>query len=208
MTLFNLNYKVGEDYYLPCNSQSLEVVDESGEGFQDYVYPDAAIDETELEEGATSLHISLTGDERLFQAAKEGKTEISISVAQYPDGDKFDFESENQIPLLQYREVEEAFSGMEVSFPNTPLKEGYRVRAVVYWGQNAEIYLPKGNDYEDMFHMPDDSVLVTGAPRVEFDGEMKTTDTTWNLNIRGTIPEGAMILVKQYPTETDFLCNY
>lgn len=198
----NLNVKVGEDYYLPCNSQSLEVVDESGEGFQDYVYPDAAIDETELEEGATSLHISLTGDERLFQAAKEGKTEISISVAQYPDGDKFDFESENQIPLLQYREVEEAFSGMEVSFPNTPLKEGYRVRAVVYWGQNAEIYLPKGNDYEDMFHMPDDSVLVTGAPRVESDGEMKTTDTTWNLNIRGTIPEGAMILVKQYPGET------
>lgn len=39
----NLNVKVGEDYYLPCNSQSLEVVDESGEGFQDYVYPDAAM---------------------------------------------------------------------------------------------------------------------------------------------------------------------
>ena len=43
---------------------------------------------------------------------------------------------------------------------------------------------------------------ITGAPRVESDGEMKTTDTTWNLNIRGTIPEGAMILVKQYPGET------
>ena len=43
---------------------------------------------------------------------------------------------------------------------------------------------------------------ITEAPRVESDGEMKTTDTTWNLNIRGTIPEGAMILVKQYPTET------
>ena len=43
---------------------------------------------------------------------------------------------------------------------------------------------------------------ITEAPRVESDGEMKTTDTTWNLNIRGTIPEGAMILVKQYPGET------
>lgn len=43
---------------------------------------------------------------------------------------------------------------------------------------------------------------ITGAPRVESDGEMKTTDSTWNLNIRGTIPEGAMILVKQYPGET------
>lgn len=43
---------------------------------------------------------------------------------------------------------------------------------------------------------------ITEAPRVESDGEMKTTDTTWNLNIRGTIPEGAMILVKQYLTET------
>ena len=48
-------------------------MDESGEGFTDYVYPDVTIDETELEAGATSLHISLTGDERIFEAALAGQ---------------------------------------------------------------------------------------------------------------------------------------
>ena len=108
--------------------------------FQDYVYPDASIDEEELEEGATSLHISLTGDERLFQAAREGKTEINVSVAQYPEGDTFDFESSSQISLLRIQSITKAVSGLEVSFPDTPLKAGYRVRAVAYWDQNPDIY--------------------------------------------------------------------
>lgn len=55
-----LNVPVGDDFYRSSLSQSLEVVDENGNGFQDYVYPDATIDEKELEEGATSLHIFLT----------------------------------------------------------------------------------------------------------------------------------------------------
>ena len=132
-----LNVPVGEDYYRSSLSQFLEVVDENGEGFQDYVYPDASIDEEELEEGATSLHISLTGDERLFQAAREGKTEINVSVAQYPEGDTFDFESSSQISLLRIQSFTEAVSGLEVSFSDTPLKAGYRVRAVAYWDQKS-----------------------------------------------------------------------
>ena len=193
-----LNVPVGEDFYRPSVSQAFEIVDENGEGFVDYEYPNASIDEKELQEGATSLHISLTGDKRLFQAAREGKTEINVSVAQYPEGDAFDFESSSQIALLRFSSFTEAFSGMEISFPDTPLKAGYRVRAVAYWDQNAEIYLPKGNDYETSFHMPDDSVPVISAPSVSFDGGVKHTDTEVALTISGTIPESCVLLVKQY----------
>lgn len=59
---------VGNDNYKTVTSQTLEIVDENGEGFQDYDYPDISIDETELTEGATTLHVSMTGDERLFKA--------------------------------------------------------------------------------------------------------------------------------------------
>lgn len=56
---------VGNDNYKTVTSQTLEIVDENGEGFQDYDYPDISIDETELTEGATTLHVSMTGDERV-----------------------------------------------------------------------------------------------------------------------------------------------
>ncbi len=200
-----LNVPVGEDFYRPSLSQSLEVVDKNGQGFQDYTYPNASIDETELQEGATSLHISLAGDERLFQAAKEGKTEINVSVAQYPEGDDFDFESSSQISLLRIQSFTEPVSGLEVSFPDTPLKAGYRVRAVAYWDQNPDIYLPKGNDYESSFHMPDDSVPVIGKPAVSINGTVKTTDTSLEVEVSGSIPDGCVLLVKQYDAkETSF----
>ena len=71
---------VGNDNYKTVTSQTLEIVDENGEGFQDYDYPDISIDEAELTEGTTTLHVSMTGDERLFQAAKDGKTGLSVSI--------------------------------------------------------------------------------------------------------------------------------
>lgn len=46
--------------------------------------------------------------------------------------------------MLQALSVKEAFSGKEVTFPNQPLKAGYRVRAVVYWTQNVDLYLAPG----------------------------------------------------------------
>ena len=155
----SLNVPVGEDNYQKSNSQAIEVVDENGEGFKDYEYPDVRIDEETLEEGATSLHLTLTGDERIFQAAKEGKTDVIVSVGMYPEGDDFDFESADQISLQGNIRVTEAFSGKEITFTK-PLQTGYRVRAVVYWSQNEDIFLPKGNDYEAMFGKPDDSVPV------------------------------------------------
>ena len=199
----------GNDWYRHVNSaQTPEVVDENGQGFQDYTYPDATIDEKELQAGATSLHISLTGDARLFQAAKEGKTTISVAVGQYPADESFDFEGTNQIPMLQALSVTEAFSGKEVTFPNQPLKAGYRVRAVVYWTQNVDLYLAPGNDYESKFGKPDDSVLISGTPEAEKPaiavkgGSITEGSASAVFTLSGTVPEGSLLLVKQYNAET------
>lgn len=202
-----LNVPVGEDFYRPSNSQALEVVDDSGEGFKDYTYPDASIVETALEPGATKLHINLTGDERLFQAAKEGKTSITVAVGQYPnDGTTFDFEGEKQISLASNLIFTEPQKNYEVTL-SQPLKAGWRVRAVVYWRQNESIFLAKGNDYEAMFQRPDDSVLVSGTPEedvpaVSIQGTPKAGDTSVTVQLGGKIPESTYIVLKKYPAGT------
>ena len=202
-----LNVPVGEDFYRPSNSQALEVTDDSGSGFRDYTYPDASIVETALDPGATKLHINLTGDERLFQAAKEGKTSITVAVGQYPnDGTTFDFEGEKQSSLASNLNFTAPQSGYEVTL-SQPLKAGWRVRAVVYWQQNESIFLPKGNDYEAMFQRPDDSVLVSGTPEedipaVSIQGTPKAGDTSVSVQLGGKIPEGTRVLLKKYDAST------
>lgn len=202
-----LNVPVGEDFYRPSNSQALEVVDDSGEGFKDYTYPDASIVETALEPGATKLHIRLTGDERLFQAAKEEKTSITVAVSQYPnDGTTFDFEGEKQISLASNLNFTEPQDSYEVTL-SQPLKAGWRVRAVVYWRQNESIFLPKGNDYEAMFHRLDDSVLVSGTPEedvpaVSVQGTPKAGDTSVTVQLGGKIADGTYIVLKKYDAGT------
>ena len=202
-----LNVPVGEDFYRPSNSQALEVVDDSGEGFKDYTYPDASIVETALEPGATKLHINLTGDERLFQAAKEGKTSITVAVGQYPnDGTAFDFEGEKQISLASNLIFTEPQKNYEVTL-SQPLKAGWRVRAVVYWRQNESIFLAKGNDYEAMFHRLDDSVLVSGTPEedipaVSIQGTPKAGDTSVTVQLGGKIPDGTRVLLEKYDANT------
>lgn len=202
-----LNVPVGEDFYRPSNSQALEVVDDSGEGFKDYTYPDASIVETALEPGANKLHIRLTGDERLFQAAKEEKTSITVAVGQYPnDGTTFDFEGEKQISLASNLIFTEPQKNYEVTL-SQPLKAGWRVRAVVYWRQNESIFLAKGNDYEAMFQRPDDSVLVSGTPEedvpaVSIQGTPKAGDTSVTVQLGGKIPDGTYIVLKKYDAGT------
>ena len=202
-----LNVPVGEDFYRPSNSQALEVVDDSGEGFMDYTYPDASIVETALEPGANKLHIRLTGDERLFQAAKEEKTSITVAVGQYPnDGTTFDFEGEKQISLASNLIFTEPQKNYEVTL-SQPLKAGWRVRAVVYWRQNESIFLAKGNDYEAMFQRPDDSVLVSGTPEedvpaVSIQGTPKAGDTSVTVQLGGKIPDGTYIVLKKYDAGT------
>lgn len=189
-------------FYRSSTSQTLEVLDENGEGFKDYTYPDAFIVEDTLEEGAASLHISLTGDERLFEYARNKQISIYVSVAQYPEGESFDFESSSQISLLGNYEVTEPFENKEITF-ETPLKAGYRVRAVVYWTQNVDLFLPKGNDYEAVFGRPDDSVKIVSQAVVALPDTIFDTDKSLELTLTGQAPEGAMVLVKAYDKDTE-----
>ncbi len=196
----SLNVPVGEDAYRPVNSQAIEVVDENGEGFKPYVYPDVTINETEPKEGETTLHISMTGDERIFEAARNGLTEINYSIGMYPDGEDFDFEGENQISLLTLGETTEPFSGKEVKL-SEPLRAGYRVRAVAYWTQNPDIYLPKGNDYDKTYGKKDDSVLIKAkpqAPGAAVKAPVYADDESITVSVKGDVPENAMLLVKSY----------
>lgn len=203
-----LNVPVGEDNYRSVVSQAINVVDEGGGGFEDYVYPDATIDETVLEAGATSLHISLTGDKRLFQAVQDKETSIICAVAQYPEGEDFDFEAEYMISLLNNYQATEAFSGVKIHFPDAPLRAGYRVRAVVYWSQNPDIFLPKGNDYEEMFHQPDDSVLIPAAPAapsVAIQGTVKEKAESLQVAVGGELPEDSVLILQRFPKEEAFV---
>ena len=200
----------GDEWYRHVNSaQTPEVVDENGKGFEPYVYPDATIDETELWAGDTSLHVSLTGDARFFEYAANGDITINVALAQYPADKDFDFEGEGQISLGSVFRVTEAFSGREFTFADKPLREGYRVRAVVYWTQNADLFIAPGNDYEAVFNLPDDSVLVSGsaqsAPSVAAK-PVTAGDTSVTFTVAGAIPEGALLLVKSYDAgTTEFL---
>ena len=192
----------GDDWYRHVNSaQTPEVVDENGNGFKPYIYPDATIDETRLQAGDTSLHVSLTGDARFFEYAAQGKITINVALAQYPADEDFDFEGSDQISLGSAFRVTEAFSGREFTFADKPLREGYRVRAVVYWTQNADLFIAPGNDYEAVFNLPDDSVLVSGsaqsAPSVAAK-PVTAGDTSVTFTVAGAIPEGALLLVKSY----------
>ena len=198
----------GDDWYRHVNSvQMPEVVDENGNGFQDYAYPDATIDETELQADATSLHVSLTGDERFFQYAKVGKISIYLAIAQYPEGQTFDFEGEGQIALVRSYAVKESLTHQEFTFTDNPLKAGYRVRAVVYWTQNEDLYIAPGNDYEAGFHKPDDSVLISGIqetekPTVAVKGSVREDAASIPFTLGGTIPTGTILLVKSYDAGT------
>ena len=186
-------------YYRTKTSNYVDILDENGEAFKPYTYPDITIDETSLEAGATTLHVSLTGDERLFAAAADPDVDFSISygIGMYPEGETFDFEGENQIALLNHATATEAFEGKEITL-SEPVKEGYRVRAVVYWSQNTDLFVPKSNDYE--FNQPDDSVPVTAVstdPKVSV-SEVYAGDTSCKVNVTGDLQEGTMMAVKSF----------
>lgn len=195
-----LNVPVDEDVYRNVNSTPLPIVDEDGGSFVDYDYPDASIDEGSIDADATSLHVSLTGDDRLFEAAKRGDISITVSIAQHPADDQFDFESEDQMQLCSPMSVTEAFSGREVAL-SAPLKEGYRVRAVVYWSQNTDLFLVKGNDYESKFNRPDDSLVIaeSSAAQVFVSSGLTANSEAVDVFMKGSVPANSVVLVKSYP---------
>lgn len=194
-----------------------DIVNGSGESFQDYVFPDATIDEAELPVGATTMHISLTGDERLFQIARDSRNsnsnlQIHVSVVEYDASvtpETYDYEETSQVRLFSI-DAYEPFNGKEITL-SQPLEEGKRVRALVYTtqysGSLAPNPIPASHDYTA--NKPDDSVLVTKTappvvpnPTAEVMGALTTDTTSFDVSVANP-PETSTILVKSYgPEET------
>lgn len=203
----SLNVPVGPDWYMNSSSDSIEIVDSEGNVFKDYDYPDAKIDEKTLEPGTEKIHISLTGDKRIFDAAKRKDTSVNIAVAQYPADADFDFENEEQHTLYNAFGVTEPISGKEITL-SEPLKPGYKVRAVVYWEQNVDLMLVKGNDYEPMFHKEDDSIIINGSdalekPTAEIAAPINVGDKDITVKLSGEVPADSIIILKSFEASDD-----
>lgn len=150
-----LNVPVAEDFYLPVVSNAIDVLDADGKGIPQYVWPYISIVETDIQAGADYAHLNFVADERLLSS--ENVT-VSYCVYAYPASDKFDLEEPYMISLVSKTNVKETFENRRIPFAEK-VKSGYRVRAIAYWSQCPEEFVPKGNDYE--FGQPDNSVKVT-----------------------------------------------
>lgn len=194
-----LNVPIGDDNYRSVVSQAYEVLDENGNGAPVYNYPHINIDETTLEAGATSLHLTLTGDERLFN---NDKITIHYCLYQYPKDEVFDLEGEYMIPLLSVKSATGAFTSEKFTFTE-PLREDYRVRAIVYWSQDIESFVPKGNDYEHA--AVDNSVIVSpsSSVSVSFNADKAlSSDTSVSVNVAGDVPDGSILLLHSFTGDT------
>lgn len=76
-----LNVSIGDDNYRSVVSPAFEVLDENGNGAPVYDWPHINIDEAALKAGAISLHMTLTGDERIFS---NDRVTIHYCLYQYP----------------------------------------------------------------------------------------------------------------------------
>ncbi len=206
----------GEGYYKTVVSNEFTIVDANGSGFIPYTYPSVNIVETEgeLKAGEQKLHLTLTGDERLFKLAQESENFlITLSVQQYPADKEFDFEGNYMHALVSNYKVTEAFANQEFDLKE-PLIEGYKVRAVVYWSQDKENWIPKGNDYE--YAVNDNSVIVAAASGEEEDkptaaiqpSSVLVGAESVTVNVTGTIPEGSQMILYQYPKGEEFQFGY
>ena len=194
----------GSTNYAYVKSQALEVVDENGQGFRPYTYPDITIDEKTLEPGATTLHISMTGDQRIFDAAVAKKIDINYTIGMYPAGDEFQIEDGSTITLVQLGKTTGSITHQEVTLTQ-PLKAGWRVRAVAYWDGCPELFIARSNDYQ--LGQADDSVLVSGTaeeniPTAAIQGTPKAGDTSVTVQLGGKIPENTYIVLKKYDAGT------
>lgn len=194
-----LNVPIGDDNYRSVVSQAYEILDENGNGAPIYDWPHININESNLKAGATSLHLTLTGDERLFS---NDKISINYCLYQYPADQKFDLEGEYMIPLASVKTATAAFNSEKITFTE-PLIEGYRVRAIVYWSQDIESFVPKGNDYEQA--ETDNSVVVSPASSVSVSfnaDKILSSDTSVSVNVAGDVPEGSLLLLHSFTGDT------
>ena len=204
-----LNVPVSEDSegdynYRQKQSRELEVVDENGNGFTDYTWPEVHITDTDLKAGDTKLHITFSADDRLLAYAKDSNVDfgMTVSIQQYPQDEKFDFDGDYMHRLISPTQFTENLTDYEIELEE-PLLAGYRVRAVVYWNQNTALYIPKGNDYEAAGIL-DDSVLIPAeavAPTVKINADkIKAGAESVTVAAEGDVPKDSVVIVRQYKT--------
>lgn len=201
-----LNVPVAETkndvFYKQKQSRELTVVDETGEGFRDYTWPEVSIADTDLKAGDTKLHINFSADERLLAYAKDENVDfnMTVSIQQYPQDKTFDFEGNYMRRLTIPLQFTENLTNYEINLEE-PLLAGYRVRAVVYWNQNTALYIPKGNDYEAA-GIPDDSVLIPAvpvAPTVKINADkIKAGASAVSVVVAGDVEKGSNLIIRQY----------
>ena len=201
-----LNVPVAETendvFYKQKQSRELTVVDETGEGFRDYTWPEVSIADKDLKAGDTKLHINFSADERLLAYAKDENVDfnMTVSIQQYPQDKTFDFEGNYMRRLTIPLQFTENLTNYEINLEE-PLLAGYRVRAVVYWNQNTALYIPKGNDYEAA-GIPDDSVLIPAvpvAPTVKINADkIKAGASAVSVVVAGDVEEGSNLIIRQY----------
>lgn len=192
----------GDVFYKQKQSRELTVVDENGEGFRDYTWPEVSIADTDLKAGDTKLHINFSADERLLAYAKDENVDfnMTVSIQQYPQDKTFDFEGNYMRRLKIPLQFTENLTNYEINLEE-PLLAGYRVRAVVYWNQNTALYIPKGNDYEAE-SIPDDSVLIPAvpvAPTVKINADkIKAGASAVSVVVAGDVEEDSNLIIRQY----------
>lgn len=201
-----LNVPVAETendvFYKQKQSRELTVVDETGEGFRDYTWPEVSIADKDLKAGDTKLHINFSADERLLAYAKDENVDfnMTVSIQQYPQDKTFDFEGNYMRRLTIPLQFTENLTNYEINLEE-PLLAGYRVRAVVYWNQNTALYIPKGNDYEAE-SIPDDSVLIPAVPvvptvKINAD-KIKAGASAVSVAVAGDVEKGSNLIIRQY----------
>ena len=201
-----LNVPVAETkndvFYKQKQSRELTVVDENGEGFRDYTWPEVSIADKDLKAGDTKLHINFSADKRLLAYAKDENVDfnMTVSIQQYPQDKTFDFEGNYMRRLTIPLQFTENLTNYEINLEE-PLLAGYRVRAVVYWNQNTALYIPKGNDYEAA-GIPDDSVLIPAvpvAPTVKINADkIKAGASAVSVVVAGDVEKGSNLIIRQY----------
>lgn len=193
-------------------TSNFEIVDENGGSYEEYVFPNASIVEDELPVGATVLHMNLTGDERLFKLARDTRgsssaLQIHVALVEYDASvtpSTYDFEETPQVRLYS-ADVFESMTNAEISL-SEPLKEGKRVRALVYTtqyqGSLAPSPIPASHDYSA--DKPDDSVLVTTSappvvlnPATNVDTPLTANTRSFDVSVANP-PENGIVLVKRY----------
>lgn len=212
----------GGDYQY-VTSQPFTVVDEAGQTTESYTFPKASIADDDLVAGSTAMHVSLSGDERLFQLAQATKDNtlsnrfaINFLVVEYDATvDFFDLDADGYgYTTLYSEEATSAFANREIEL-REPLTAGKKVRALCYWsqysGDAAALPVPKGVDYagkdNEAVIVSENGASVAASPTASITGPLTTETTDFNVNMRN-LTDGQIAFVCKFGEDEQIAYSY